>query len=74
MLITSHRPHVPRLTSRREFLFKAGGGFGALALAYLLQQDGALSGAETAATRASPLTVRPPHFATRAQSVIFLFM
>ncbi len=55
-------PHVPRFSSRREFLFKAGGGFGALALAYLLQRDQARAD--------NPR----PHFAARATSVIFLFM
>jgi hypothetical protein len=61
-----HRAHVPRLKSRREFLFKAGGGFGALALAWLLEQE--------RATADSPLAERLPHFPARARSVIFLFM
>ncbi len=62
-------PHVPRLTSRREFLTRAGGGFGALALASLLQRD-----SMAAASPANPLAPKAPHARPRAQSVIFLFM
>jgi hypothetical protein len=47
-----------------------GGGFGALALRALLGQDQLLA----AAPSANPLAPRPPHFAPRAKSVIFLFM
>jgi hypothetical protein len=67
-------PHVPVLASRRDFLLKAGGGFGALALAYLLHRDGVLSGADEPRAQANPLAPRPPHHAARAQAVIFLFM
>ena len=55
----SHAGHF----SRREFLTKGGGGFGALALAYLLRD-----------AVASPATARPAHNFGRAKSVIFLFM
>src|SRR5207248_11645008 len=50
-------------------LFRAGGGFGALAAAWLLARDG--YGAPAAV---NPLAAKPPHFPARAQSVIFLFM
>src|SRR6266849_980934 len=63
--------HVPRLRSRREFLFKAGGGFGALALSCLLNRDGVLRGAEAAA---NPLAPKPAQFEAKAKAVIFLFM
>jgi Protein of unknown function (DUF1501) len=61
--------------SRREFLSRAGTGFGALAL-------GALSGLEAQAAGKpavhldplNPFAPRRPHFAPRAKSVIFLFM
>src|SRR5256885_421702 len=33
------QPHIPRLATRREFLFKAGAGFGALALTALLTEE-----------------------------------
>src|SRR2546428_10473589 len=69
-------PHVPKFTSRREFLFKAGSGFGARALAYLLERDGLLPGAETDSNSrlANPLAPRQPHQAARTKAVIFLFM
>src|SRR5262245_23698609 len=63
-------PHVPRLNSRRDFLFKAGGGFGALALAALLRAE------EDRGEKphGSPLTPKKPQFETKAKNVIFLFM
>jgi hypothetical protein len=66
--------HVPLFGSRRDFLVRAGGGFGALALAYLLHQDGILSGADEERTPANPLAPRAGHHAARARAVIFLFM
>jgi hypothetical protein len=66
----AHLPHIPRAYSRRDFLFRAGGGFGALALSWLLARDGHAAGAPSA----NPLAARPPHFLARAESVIFLFM
>ncbi len=63
--------------TRREFLWQAGGGFAGTALTAMLAQDGffntAAFGAD-AATHLNPLTVKPPHFAPKAKSVIFLFM
>lgn len=49
------------LRSRREFLQKAGLGFGALAATDLLARE-------------NPLAARKPHFPAKADSVIFLFM
>src|SRR5438128_10152431 len=63
------RRHVPAFSSRRDFLLRAGGGFGALALAALLDRDGLLRGAEP-----DPLAARPPQFEAKAKAVIFLFM
>lgn len=59
-------PHHEILTTRRDFLAKAGAGFGALALSHLLQGSGF----------AKPLSLDPkaPHFPAKAKSVIFLFM
>src|SRR4051794_19536866 len=57
-------PHVRPATSRRDFLLRAGGGFGALAAAYLLGRDGALGA--TGAVQ--------PAFPRKAKSVIWLFM
>ncbi len=57
--------------SRREVLFRIGGGFGALGLAALFADAGLLS-AEGSST--NPLAPKPPHFPARAKRVIFLFM
>lgn len=66
-------PHFPTSSSRRDFLLHSGGGFGAIALAGLLQSDGALaSGGATGAD--NPLAPKEPHFAARARRVIYLFM
>ncbi len=51
--------------TRREFLRRASGGFGALALAGLWPE---LQGAST-----DPLASRPPHFPAKADRVIFLY-
>lgn len=64
--------------TRREFLWQAGGGFGALPLVSLLANDGQLSGQASGedgiAGSLNPLSPKPPHFAPKAKSVIFLFM
>ncbi len=58
-------PPSPAYRSRREFLARAGGGLGLLALADLLNAGDAPT---------NPLAARPPHFTARAKSVIWLFM
>jgi hypothetical protein len=60
--------------TRREFLWEAGAGFTGVALTALLSQDGFFSRASASEPAANPLAPRPPHFAPRAKSVIFLFM
>src|SRR5713101_4303800 len=65
-------PHYESLYTRRDFLSRAGAGFGALALTYLLEHDRLL--ASPSKTPASPLSPKPPHFSAKAKSVIFLFM
>src|SRR6478752_7041021 len=50
--------------SRRELLIQSGRGFGALALAGMLE----------AAGPNNPLAPKPSHFPARAKSVIYLFM
>ena len=64
--------HHEILYTRRDFLSRAGAGFGALALAYLLERDQLLAG--PADPLANALSAKPPHFPARAKSVIFLFM
>ncbi len=68
--------HYRRTTSRRDFLQNAGAGFGALALADLLQGSANAAGetADPPRSVTNPLAARTPHFPARAKSVIFLFM
>src|SRR5579875_3918262 len=65
--------HIARPTSRREFLLRAGAGFGGLALAALLARDAAGNEASRCAAD-NPLAPRAPHFPARARSAIFCFM
>src|SRR5881394_3791967 len=62
--------------TRREFLWEAGAGFTGLALTGLLSADGFFYAGRAAASQPypNPLAPRPPHFAAKAKSVIFLFM
>jgi hypothetical protein len=60
--VPHHRPQL----SRRDLLLQGGGGFGALALSYLLGRDRAL------ASTSGPTPT--PHHPPRAKNVIFLFM
>ena len=62
--------HFPAITSRRDFLLRAGGGFGGLALAHLLGSNRSLAG--SAFPKAA--SVHAPHFKPRAKRVIYLFM
>ncbi|HAC92016.1 MAG TPA: DUF1501 domain-containing protein [Planctomycetaceae bacterium] len=67
--------------TRREFLRRSGTGFGAMALAGLLSQEGeqlygdvieqSSTGARSAA---QPMQPKPAHFAPRAKAVIHLFL
>jgi hypothetical protein len=77
---SSDRSYQPSFCgrTRREFLWQAGGAFTSLALTGLLSQDGFLNQQAVAADGrskfANPLAPKPPHFAPKAKSVIFLFM
>jgi hypothetical protein len=65
--------------NRRAFLQTTGAGFASLALNYLLSREGLLAGesvdgaASSDTKRNNPLSVREPHFAAKAKSVIFVF-
>src|SRR5262252_6097713 len=61
---------IASYNSRREFLARAGGGFGMVALGAMLEQEGLLA----AAPEVNPLAPKPPHFAAKAKHVIYLFM
>ena len=71
--------HSFTTASRRDFLARAGNGFGSLALSYLLARDAnanpqLLTQAGHHLPSNSPLAPKAPHFAPKAKSVIFLFM
>jgi hypothetical protein len=63
--------HTPVATSRREFLFRSGGGLGGIALNWLLAREARAAGPARAA---NPLAAKPPHYEPKAKRVIFLFM
>ncbi|MFO1460422.1 MAG: DUF1501 domain-containing protein [Verrucomicrobiota bacterium] len=68
-----HRNRVPESPgSRREFLWRSGGGLGGLALSSLLQQEGLLGATNDGA--GDPALVRRRHHVPRAKRVIQLFM
>jgi hypothetical protein len=70
-------PHVVPATTRRDWLTRAGSGFGALALSYLLERDCVrAAGVEEfdRTTSLNPLAPKPQHLSARAKSVIWLFM
>lgn len=63
-----------RHCSRRDFLQRVGGGFGALALGALLGGSARAADPAVLINPVRPFAPRPPHFAPKAKSVIFLFM
>src|SRR5215218_1998608 len=69
--IHQHCGRFQSFTTRRDFLRKAGGGFGMLALAELIGKNNLLA-AEPDALK--PMAPRVPHFPPKAKSVIWLFM
>ncbi len=70
--------HLPCACTRRDFLFRAGGGLGGLALAALLAQEAGADSSRLSTPdsrlKSSPLAPREPHFKPKAKSIIFLFM
>ena len=65
----SATPLPPGYLNRRDMLCRAGAGFGALPLSWMLAQQSA-----SAAPVASPLAARTAFRVPRAKNVIFLFM
>ena len=59
--------------ARREFLARAGGGIGSLALASLLADDLPVANAASALPP-DPMAPKPPHYRPKAKRVISLFM
>jgi hypothetical protein len=60
---------LQRMVTRRDLLFRAAGGFGAIALSAILAEQ---AGAEERSV-ADPLAARPGHFPAKADRVIFIF-
>jgi hypothetical protein len=67
-----NEPHHATASSRRDFLTRAGAGFGALALASLLAGDRTATAAT--ARHKNPIAPKPPQFPARATSVIWCFI
>ncbi len=65
-------PPPPAYATRRDFLRRAGGGFGMLALAGLLDKERLLG--QPAPLGANPLASHAGHHGARAKSVIWLFI
>ncbi len=72
-LLHSLVPHHQRAHSRRDFLTRAGGGLGLLALLDLLQRD-ARGNVSESRNPANPLMPRRSHVCARATSVIWCFL
>ena len=64
----TNRPHTTPIRSRREFLERAGAGFGLLPLCFLLERNA------SAGTVSNPFAPKQSHFPAKAKSVIYLFM
>jgi hypothetical protein len=64
--------YLNRRLSRRELLRVSSTGFGSVALAALLGEEGLA--ATVGSEASSPLAIKPPHFPPTAKRVIFLFM
>lgn len=64
---------TPNPANRREFLRRAGNGFGWLAAASLLNADARAAGAARPGS-INPLAAKPGHFPAKAKRCIFLFM
>jgi hypothetical protein len=75
MNTTSHHcSRYENFNNRREFLKKAGAGFGMLALADLLGNGGLLAAEAGPGLASDPMSPRPSHYPAKARSIIWLFM
>jgi hypothetical protein len=78
--MNNHCGRYQRFTSRRDFLKKAGAGFGALALADLLGTTHVAAASNPSlrtpvwAQPEDPLAPRASHYAPKAKAIIWLFM
>jgi hypothetical protein len=62
----------PAIHSRRDFLLRSGGGFGALAMSALMRSQ--VHAAAPVIDPLNPFAPRRPQFAPKAKSVIFLYL
>jgi hypothetical protein len=67
----SRSTHFSPIASRRDFLARAGAGFGAVALASLLHNEQAFAAGSQVT---NPIAPKPPHFPAKAKSVIWCFL
>lgn len=74
--LAADRQVTPRGGTRRDWLWRAGGGFAGTALTYLFVSDGFLGSVAQAATEGAPPPLAPqePHFPATAKACISLFM
>ena len=63
-----------RAVTRRHFFRQAGFGIGAAALTSLLNRHALAEQSPPAVDAVNPLAPKPPHFAPKAKSIIYLFM
>ena len=70
--MSTNEPHYVTASSRRDFLTRAGAGFGALAFASLLSRDEVARAAASRIT--NPIAAKPPQFSARAKNVIWCFI
>jgi hypothetical protein len=68
-VLSSHCHRFEPIINRRQLLQRAGGGFGGLALAQLMANQGVKASDET-----NPLAPKASHFPAKAKSIIWLFM
>src|SRR5512134_987845 len=71
---TRDRNAALRAVTRRHFFRQSGFGIGSLALLGLLDESAFAGDATPLRAAADPLAVKPPHYAPKAKSVIYLFM
>src|SRR5206468_7882603 len=71
--MSTNEPHHVTAASRRDFLTRAGAGFGAVAFASLLSRDEAARAASTGKFT-NPIAAKPPQFSARAKNVIWCFI
>lgn len=67
-----HRSPTPY--TRRQMLNLCKNGFGGLALLSMMNGWSCSSPSANAPTTPNPLAIKPPHYAPRAKSIIFLYM